>query len=65
VHYRAVGHLPNPDRIITEKVVGCRIKKADDAHQEGEEALKVKVDLHALYIVRNGQRPMGVKQFLP
>ena len=41
-----------------DKLIGCRIKKIDDARQEGTEALTVKVDLDIMRVERSGRDPL-------
>jgi len=44
----------------TKKVVlhGCRIKKVDDSHSQGTEALTTKLELDVMWIERNGKKPL-------
>ncbi len=53
VHYQEPG-----SPIITDRLIGCRIKKAEDSHKEGSEALVVKCDLDIMGVVRNGVTPV-------
>lgn len=43
--------------IDTVELLGCRIKKISDAHQQGTDALKRKAELHVLGLIRNGELP--------
>lgn len=40
---------------ITDKLVGCRIKKAENSHSQGTDPLEVKLDLDFMYLLRNGK----------
>lgn len=43
---------------VTDKVMGCRIKKVDTSFASGTDALKVKLDLDVMLIIRNGIKPL-------
>ena len=45
--------------IVTDKVIGCRIKSADESHAQGTEALVVKLDLHVMMILEHGKKPIN------
>ncbi len=50
-------------RVQTDILSGCRIKKVEDSHSEGNEALVVKLDLDIMVITRNGKVPfVGMKR---
>jgi len=44
--------------LVTDTLVGCRIKKPDISLSAGSDALQVKFDLHMLYILHNGIAPI-------
>ncbi len=46
------------DPVITDKLIGCRIKTADKSHSQSNEALVVKVDLFVMLVVENGIKPL-------
>lgn len=50
--------------VVTDTLVGCRLKTGDRSNQEGNEPLVVKADLHIMYILENGKAPLNAKQFL-
>lgn len=50
--------------VITDKVIGCRIKKSENSGSEGEEPLVVKCDLSVMAIIEKGMSPIGIKNFL-
>lgn len=43
--------------VQTYEILGARLKKLTDSHQQGSDALKQKAELHVLGIVRNGRPP--------
>lgn len=43
--------------VETNELLGCRLKKLTDSHQQGSDALKRKAELHVLGIIRNGRPP--------
>jgi hypothetical protein len=43
--------------LITDEVVGCRIKKVDYSNSQGPDASMVKLDLDVTYIKHNGSVP--------
>jgi hypothetical protein len=45
--------------IQTDKIRGCRVKKAEDSHSQGTDALVVKVELSTMYVLRNGLPAFG------
>lgn len=54
VNYAELG-LP----VIPDIISGCRIKAIDESYSDGNaDPLKVKVDLHVMHIVRNGNVPL-------
>ncbi len=54
VNYAELG-LP----VVPDIISGCRIKNVDESHSDGNaDALKVKVDLHVMHIVRAGNVPL-------
>jgi hypothetical protein len=44
--------------ISTVVLHGCRIKKVDDSHSQGTDALTTKLDLDVMWIERNNQAPL-------
>lgn len=54
VNYQPPGDL----EIITDKVLGCRIKKTDNSHSQGSDALTVSLDLHVGKVNWNGYDPL-------
>lgn len=40
---------------VTDRLVGCRIKKVDNQAQKGSDPLEVKLELDIMYIERNGK----------
>jgi hypothetical protein len=40
--------------LLTDVLIGCRIKKVDNSHKEGSDALMVKLDLDVLRIEHDG-----------
>lgn len=55
VNYAEVG-LP----VIPDVITGCRIKNVDESHSDGNsDALKVKLDLHVIQIIRDGVSPLA------
>ena len=48
--------------VVTDKLVSCRIKKADKSHSQGPDALIVKLDLDIMFIVENGISPIDNPQ---
>ncbi len=45
--------------IITDKLIGCRLKGGDKGFSQGTDALTVKCDLSIMYIVENGLNPIS------
>ena len=45
-------------RISTVVLHGCKIKKVDDSHSQGTDALTTKFDLDVMWIERNGMMPL-------
>ena len=52
-----VNYSDTSGNIVTDKVIGCRIKSDENSHQVGTDALSVKVDLDVMYIIKNGVTP--------
>lgn len=44
---------------ITDSLVGCRLKKKDQSHKSGSDALTVKFDLFITYLLHNGIAPIA------
>ena len=61
VHYQASSDATD---IVTDLLRGCRIKKAENSHSEGEEPLVVACDLSIMYLIENGILPLDARQFL-
>ena len=53
-----VANYQESARIKTVILHGCRIKKVDDSHQQGTDALTTKFDLDVMWIERNGKKPL-------
>jgi hypothetical protein len=45
--------------VVSDVLVGCRIKRDEDQHSEGGEPLRVKFDLDVMEIRRSGRRPLN------
>jgi hypothetical protein len=45
--------------IITDKLIGCRLKGGDKGFSQGTDALSVKCDLSIMYIIENGKHPIS------
>lgn len=43
----------------TDKLRGCRIKRVEESHSQGVDALAVKLDLHVLWVEFNGKKPLN------
>lgn len=50
--------------VIIDKVIGCRIKKAEHGGSEGEDPMVVKCDLDVMAIIENGKSPIGYRNWL-
>jgi len=50
--------LPQTNRIITDTLANCRMKKQDHAHKSGNDPLVKKFDLHVTYVLWNGKNPI-------
>lgn len=59
-----VSHSEPGNDVVTDTLLGCRIKKAEDQKQEGGEPLTVKAELHVMRLDRNGVTPLHPKQML-
>jgi hypothetical protein len=46
-------------RVITDNIIGFRIKKAENAHSSGNEPLTVKVEGSVMYVLENGLAPLN------
>src|SRR5262249_53587095 len=46
--------------VQTDLLKGCRITDIDDSHEEGEEALSVKLSLSILMVLYNGASPINI-----
>jgi len=44
--------------VITDKVIGARMKTVDNSYSQGTDALVVKVDLHVMAVIENGKKPL-------
>lgn len=52
-----VSYQPRPgDKIITDTILGARIKEGDHSHSRGTEALSVTVPLGVMRILENGHK---------
>ena len=45
--------------LVVDILKSCSIKKIEDAHTQGTEGLKMKLELNPLYILRNGKTPIS------
>ena len=52
-----VSYQEGTERVLTDKLIGCRIKKHADSPKEGSDPPTVKVDLHLHHIEKNGRKP--------
>jgi hypothetical protein len=52
-----VSYQEGTERILTDKLIGCRIKKHADSPKDGSDPPTVKVDLHLHHVVMNGKNP--------
>lgn len=43
--------------VLTYELLGCKLKKLSDAHQQGADALKRKAELYVSGIIRDGRPP--------
>lgn len=59
-----VNHSEAAEGVVTDLIVGCRIKDDEDSGSEGSDPLVVKVSLHVMRINRNGANPLSPKQML-
>ena len=55
--FNVVVNMRRGSIIDTVELLGCRLKKVSDSHQQGTDALKRKAELHVLGIIRNGEKP--------
>jgi hypothetical protein len=46
-------------RVVTDNIIGFRIKKAENAHSSGNEPLTVKVEGSVMYVLENGLAPLN------
>ena len=53
-----VSYGNDGDPLLTDELLGCRIKSGEDGHQKGSDPLKVKVGLWIRLIRRNGVDPI-------
>lgn len=44
--------------VSTDQLVGCRLGKAEKSPSQGTDGLEVSCDLHILYIIENGKKPL-------
>lgn len=42
----------------TDRIVGCRIKSSENNHSQGTDGLENPLELHPMYILRNGIAPI-------
>ncbi|HWL89420.1 MAG TPA: hypothetical protein VNO21_26630 [Polyangiaceae bacterium] len=45
--------------LVTDSLIGCRIKKPDVSNSAGSDPLKIKFDLDLMYILHNGIAPIN------
>ncbi len=57
--FDVVANYVETFRIQTVVLHGCRIKKVDDSHSQGTDALTTKFDLDVMWIERNGKKPLN------
>lgn len=53
-----VNYDDGSGNVVTDKIIGCRIKGAENSHTDGTDALVMKVDLDVMAIVENGLLPV-------
>lgn len=53
-----VSHSEPNSPVITDTLVGCRLKGADKGFAQGTDASVVKCDLSIMFILENGQSPI-------
>jgi hypothetical protein len=56
-----VQYAPDNMPVITDEIIGCRIKKADNSNQTGADPSMIKFDLDPMYIIRDGVAPIIFK----
>jgi hypothetical protein len=55
--FNIVINIKRGSILDTVEILGARLKKSSDAHQQGSDALKRKAELHVMGIIRNGELP--------
>jgi hypothetical protein len=50
--------------LLTDKLIACRLKSAENSHAEGNDPLTVKCDLSIMYLVENGKFPVSQSQLV-
>ncbi len=53
-----INFAPTGKNMVTHKLLGCRIKRVDDSHAQGTDAIKEKFDLRVTKIERGGILPL-------
>lgn len=50
--------------IVTDTILGARLKTGDRSFKNGSDALVIKRDIHALVLLENNKLPMSAKQMV-
>jgi len=53
-----VSYSDRNQPIITDEIIGCRIKKPAHSGSQGTDAMVVKVDLDIMMVIENGLKPI-------
>jgi hypothetical protein len=56
-----VQYAPDNMPVITDELIGCRLKKKDNSNSQGSDPSMVKFDLDPMYIIHNGKLPFVMK----
>lgn len=56
-----VQYAPEGGTVITDELIGVRLKKKDNSNQQGSDPTMVKFDLDIMYIIHNGKLPFVMK----
>ncbi len=59
-----VSYEENVTDVITDQLVGIRLKTGENGHQEGNDPLVVKCDLDIMYILENGLSAIDPRKML-
>jgi hypothetical protein len=50
--------------LLTDKLIGCRLKSSENSHAEGNDPLSVSCDLSIMYLSENGKFPVSPSQLV-